>query len=160
MKSFNKHTWLALAVLSLSAPAGTYAAETADNRVIGINDQVYNLPGIEADALEFLYQAMPMSDRIMYKPEYHLRNVRLAIQAREEMPWGKNVPEDIWKHFVLPARSNNEYLDNFRARYYAELKARVSGMSMKDAALEVNHWLHEKSLTSLQTHAHRHLKHL
>ena len=144
MKSFNKHTWLALAVLSLSAPAGTYAAETADNRVIGINDQVYNLPGIEADALEFLYQAMPMSDRIMYKPEYHLRNVRLAIQAREEMPWGKNVPEDIWKHFVLPARSNNEYLDNFRARYYAELKARVSGMSMKDAALEVNHWLHEK----------------
>lgn len=43
MKSFNKHAWLALAVLSLSAPAGTYAAETTDNRVIGINDQVYNL---------------------------------------------------------------------------------------------------------------------
>ncbi|MDE6242999.1 MAG: hypothetical protein K2M14_03205, partial [Muribaculaceae bacterium] len=78
------------------------------------------------------------------EPEYFLRNVRCSLKAREELPWGKNVPDDIWRHFVLPVRSNNEYLDNFRTAYYAELRDRVKNLSMKDAALEVNHWLHEK----------------
>ena len=38
---------------------------------------------------------------------------------------------------------NNERLDEFRMAYYDELKARVAGMSLHDAALEVNHWCHE-----------------
>lgn len=99
----------------------------------------------EADAMEFLYRSMPLSDQLMYSPEYHLENTRLALRARAELPWGDSVPQDLWQYFVLPARANNEYLDAFRPTYYEELKRRVQGLSMYDAALEVNHWLHEKA---------------
>lgn len=57
---------------------------------------------------------------------------------------GWNVPERIFRHFVLPVRANNENLDTSRVAFYRELKPRVEGMNMKDAILEVNHWCHEK----------------
>ena len=60
------------------------------------------------------------------------------------MPWGKNVPELLFRHFVVPIRVNNEALDNARSVFYNELKDRIKGMSMMDAIIEVNHWCHEK----------------
>lgn len=142
MKPFLTASILTVASLAAS-PVSIYADTTAE-RVVGIGNKVYTLPSAEADALEFLYRSMPLSDCLMYSPEFHLRNIRASIKAREELPWAKNVPDDIWRHFVLPARANNEYLDNFRSAYYEELRDRVKGLSMYDAALEVNHWLHEK----------------
>lgn len=142
----DKYT-LALAMGMIMAQPAAFSENMSDTdleRIVGIGQSVYSLPADEADALEFLYKAMPMSDYLMYKPEYHLRNIRIALKARQEMPWGKTVPDNIWRHFVLPARANNEYLDNFRSLYYDELKERVQGLDMKQAALEVNHWLHEK----------------
>ena len=60
------------------------------------------------------------------------------------MSWGKNVTDELFRHFVLPIRVNNENLDDSRKVFYGELKERVKGLSMKDAILEVNHWCHEK----------------
>lgn len=135
---------LAVASIASVSTLAQADAPSKETRVVGIGSRIYNLPNAEADALEFIYSSMPMSDYLMYTPEFHLRNIRIAMKAREEMPWGKNIPEHIWKHFVLPGRSNNEYLDNFRTTYYDELKERVKGLDMEKAALEVNHWLHEK----------------
>ena len=98
----------------------------------------------EKQALEFLYAYMPLSDLADYKPEFFLKNAQLSLTALKEMPWGKNISEGDFLHFVLPLRVNNENLDDFRAVMYPEIKARVKGMSMKDAALEINHWCHEK----------------
>ncbi|MBQ5898927.1 MAG: transglutaminase domain-containing protein, partial [Alistipes sp.] len=55
------------------------------------------------------------------------------------------VPEDLFRHFVLPVRVNNERMDEFRMKYYDTLRMRVEGLSLHDAALEVNHWCHEKA---------------
>ena len=60
------------------------------------------------------------------------------------MSWGKNVPELLFRHFVLPIRVNNEPLDASRAYFYKELKERIKNLSMHDAILEINHWCHEK----------------
>ena len=60
------------------------------------------------------------------------------------MPWGDSIPEDIFHHFVLPVRINNENLDESRMVFFDELKDRVKGLSLYDAVLEVNHWCHEK----------------
>lgn len=98
----------------------------------------------EKKAMDFLYESMPLSDKLMYTSDFYLRNVKIAFRAKQEMPWGKSVPDDVFRHFVLPVRANNEYLDDFRTTYYEELKNRIKGLSMYDAALEVNHWLHEK----------------
>ena len=56
----------------------------------------------------------------------------------------KDIPEDIFRHFVLPVRGGKENLDTARIVFYKELKERVAACeSMEKAALEVNHWCHE-----------------
>lgn len=96
------------------------------------------------EALTFLYAYMSYPDMTDYSPAYYVAQAAAAVRARGEMAWGKSVPEREWLHFVLPVRINNENLDTFRTTCYEELKARVQGLSMHDAALEVNHWCHEK----------------
>ncbi len=96
------------------------------------------------EALDFLYSIMPLPDKADYPREFHERNVDASLRAREEMPWGKIVPEREFRHFVLPVRVNNEHLDDSRTIFYEELKDRVKNLSMEEAILEVNHWCHEK----------------
>ena len=102
------------------------------------------LTGDERLALKYLYAYMPLSDLADYNGNYFLQAVRMSLKARNEMPWGKLVTEDVFLHFVLPLRINNENLDTFRVAMYPQLKARIKGLNMYDAALEVNHWCHEK----------------
>ena len=108
------------------------------------NTQKENLTADEQEALKFLYAYMPLADVTDYPTSFFADNVRLSFKARKEMPWGKNVPELLFRHFVVPIRVNNEALDNARSVFYNELKDRIKGMSMMDAIIEVNHWCHEK----------------
>ena len=98
----------------------------------------------EQEALQFLYAYMPLADVTDYPTFFYLQNVRTSMEARQQMPWGKEVPELLFRHFVLPIRINNENLDDSRLVFFRELRERVKGMSMKEAILEVNHWCHER----------------
>ena len=98
----------------------------------------------QREALEFLYAYMPLCDLADYDGEFFLSQVDAALKARDYFSWGKTVPDDIFRHFVLVYRVNNEYLDTARNVFFEELKDRVKNLSMYDAALEVNHWCHEK----------------
>ena len=98
----------------------------------------------EREALMFLYAYSPLIDLSFSGEDFLLKHVRWAFQAREAMPWGKDIPEDIFRHFVLPVRGGKENLDTARIVFYKELKERVATCeSMEKAALEVNHWCHE-----------------
>ena len=108
------------------------------------NTQKEKLSADEQEALKFLYAYMPLADVTDYPTSFFADNVRMSFKARKEMPWGKNVPELLFRHFVVPIRVNNEALDNARSVFYNELKDRIKGMSMMDAIIEVNHWCHEK----------------
>jgi transglutaminase-like putative cysteine protease len=98
----------------------------------------------EEQALKFIFAYMPLSDLADCLPEFIKANIKQSLLARKEMPWGNNIPEEEFLHFVLPMRVNNENLDSFRMTYYPEIKARVKGLTMRQAALEINHWCHEK----------------
>lgn len=100
----------------------------------------------EKEALQFLYAYMTLSDIADHSGEYFLDNIRLSFKIREASSWGKNIPEDIFRHFVLPIRVNNENLDNSREYIQNELWPRVKHLSMYDAVLEANHWCHEKAI--------------
>ena len=108
------------------------------------NTQKEKLTADEQEALKFLYAYMPLADVTDYPTSFYADNVRLSFKARNEMSWGKNVPELLFRHFVLPIRVNNEPLDASRAYFYKELKERIKNLSMHDAILEINHWCHEK----------------
>ena len=103
------------------------------------------MSGAEREAMEFLYASMSSADMGDYDGAFFLGNVRCALRAREELAWGRDIPEDMFLHFVLPVRVNNERLDDFRMLYYDTLRRRVEGLSLHDAALEINHWCHEKA---------------
>lgn len=120
-----------------------------NQRIKTVGKKFYNtkkekLTADEQEALKFLYAYMPLADVTDYPTSFYADNVRLSFKARNEMSWGKNVPELLFRHFVLPIRVNNEPLDASRAYFYKELKERIKNLSMHDAILEINHWCHEK----------------
>ncbi len=118
-------------------------AELKESGLFGIFDNK-ELTDEQREALTFLYAYMPLVDIADRPGEYFLENIDYSLRAREEMPWGKLIPEREFRHFVLPIRVNNENLDDSRKVFYEELKDRVKGLSLHDAVLEVNHWCHEK----------------
>jgi hypothetical protein len=108
---------------------------------------VFDTPGLsleEKEALEFLFAYMPLSDLSDYNGDFYLSQVRKAFEVRDFFEWGAKIPEEIFRHFVLVYRINNENLDSARIVFFNELKNRVKNLSMEEAALEVNHWCHEK----------------
>ena len=125
-----------LSVSTLSMAATVEELRNPDFSGLDVNEQ-------EMQALRFLYAYMPLADVTDYSLQFHLDNVRATFEARDQMPWGKKVPELLFNHFVLPLRVNNEALDMSRPVFFKELKERVQGMSMEEAILEVNHWCHE-----------------
>ena len=127
---------IAVAIVSIIMNATVEELRQPNVAGLSVNQQ-------EMEALQFLYAYMPLADVTDYPVEFHLQNVRATLEAREQMPWGKKVPDLLFNHFVLPLRVNNEALDMSRPVFYKELKERVAGMSMADAILEVNHWCHE-----------------
>lgn len=129
-------TIVALALAGLSAEA-TQLPAGADRLCRNQQELLY---------LTELYNLMNSADSANRTPQFYLDNaIRPALQAREELPWGKSIPEREFKHFVLPIRVNNEAIDAHRPAFYSELRDRVKGLSMQDAILEINHWLHEKA---------------
>ncbi|MDR1594784.1 MAG: transglutaminase-like domain-containing protein [Prevotellaceae bacterium] len=98
----------------------------------------------EKEALEFLFAYMPLNDLSDYNGDFFLSQTRAAFEARDFFEWGAKIPEEIFRHFVLVYRINNENLDSARIVFFNELKDRVKNLSMEEAALEVNHWCHEK----------------
>ncbi len=96
-----------------------------------------------AQYLTFLYAYMPQSDLADYDFEFFEQQVATALEARNTFSWGKTIPDDIFRHFVVVYRVNNENLDTARSYIFHQLKNRIKNMSMYDAALEVNHWCHE-----------------
>ena len=56
----------------------------------------------EREAMEVHYSSLPSADLADFDGEYFLENVRYSLKARQEMALGKSVPEDIFRHFVLP----------------------------------------------------------
>lgn len=102
------------------------------------------LTELEKQGMKFLYAFMPLNDLADYDGEYFLKQVRSSLEAREFFHWGVTIPEAEFRHFVLPYRINNENLDTARQVFFEEMKNRIKDMDMLDAALEVNHWCHEK----------------
>ena len=117
-------------------------ASNRNNDLFSVFD--HDLPLEQQEALKFLYAFMPLNDLADYDGEFFLANVGRTLSTRQLMPWGTEIPEELFLHYVLPVRVNNENLDSFRIIFHDEIAGRIKGKSMLEAALEINHWCHEK----------------
>lgn len=68
----------------------------------------------QLDAMEFLVANMPDRDLKSLTADFLVGNVRLAYVAREESPWGKSIPKEIFFNNVLPYANINERRDSWR----------------------------------------------
>lgn len=96
------------------------------------------------EAAMFLTAYLPLSDLATCDADYIIKSSQLALKTRQIVPWGKKVPPELFLNFVLPPRVNNENPDNFRETCSDILADRIKGLDAVEAALEINHWCHEK----------------
>ncbi len=94
----------------------------------------------EAELLNYLKAALPEADRIMLSDDQLLAVVRHAEAVRGEVPWGLQIPEGIYRAFVVFPRVNNEDPVFYHGPLWEQLRPRILGRSLYDAVLEVNYW--------------------
>ena len=93
--------------------------------------------------VDFLRRALPEEDRIALPDAALERVARHAMTVREAAPWGRSIPEWIFRDYVLFPRVNDEFPEAWHAPIWESLRARLAGLSMTEAALEVNVWCAE-----------------
>lgn len=75
-------------------------------------------PKSQRTGMAFLVANMPETDLKSLKADFLLSNADLAYKAREEAPWGKDVPEELFLNDVLPYANIDENRDGWRKQFY------------------------------------------
>jgi hypothetical protein len=87
--------------------------QAKDNRK-ELEKALHDAPRDKRAGIAFLVANMPARDLTSLKADFLLKNVELAYQARAKMPWGKNVPEELFLNDVLPYASVTETREPWR----------------------------------------------
>lgn len=69
-------------------------------------------------AAVFLVEGMPRADLQALKSDFLLENLALALKAREEFPWAKTLPEEVFLNDVVPYASLDETREAWRSDFY------------------------------------------
>ncbi|MDP0491010.1 MAG: transglutaminase domain-containing protein [Verrucomicrobiota bacterium JB023] len=88
-------------------------------------------------AAQFLIEHMPEKDRATLDNEFLLTNLELAFQAREEFPWAKEVPEEIFFNDVVPYASLDETREDWRTGFLALARTLVEGAESTGEAAQL-----------------------
>jgi poly(3-hydroxybutyrate) depolymerase len=94
------------------------ALTRAKNNRTELERALADVPKEQRKGMAFLIENMPASDLTALKAEFLLTNVDLAYKARKEMPWGKDIPEELFLNDVLPYANVDEKRDAWRAEFY------------------------------------------
>lgn len=95
-------------------------------------------------AMTFLYDHLPESDLDCYPFSLFLQFADHALLLRESAPWCAALEQEIFDHYVLFPRVNNEDLSFHRKLFYDALWPRIREIPTIEAkVLEVNRWCHE-----------------
>jgi hypothetical protein len=118
---------LAFLVLFLPAaeqPADRWPAEVAraldragDNRAELVK-ALRGAPAAQRQGMAFLVANMPERDLKALPADFLLENVALAYKARTEVPWGRDVPEEVFLNDVLPYANVDEARHPWRKEMY------------------------------------------
>ena len=109
------------------------------------------LTSMQRNALEFLRTHLPQSDLDSYDEALFLRFIDHALALREQAPWCAALDEEIFFHYVLFPRVNDEDLSFHREIFRSELWERIVNLpTTAEKVLEVNRWCHEIASYEMQ----------
>ena len=95
------------------------------------------------EALEFLLAWLPPSDLGAAPAELLIENVELALASWRGGQWEDEIDAHTFHTYVLPHRVSQEPVERWRPRLRELLQPRVEGLSLEEAALEVNRFCRE-----------------
>ncbi|MBR2895647.1 MAG: transglutaminase domain-containing protein [Oscillospiraceae bacterium] len=115
----------------------------------------YDLPTsltpAQQHAMEFLLTHLPQSDLDCYDHTLFLCFVDHALALREHAPWCAELEEEIFLHYVLFPRVNDEDLSFHRALFHDTLWERIRTLpTTEEKILEINRWCHEIASYQMQ----------
>lgn len=99
----------------------------------------------ELFCMQYLYAFMPQQDLANYTGELFLQFVRQALKIRNQVSWGRQIPDVLFLSSVLQYRINNEDIIFYKDVFAEELLPRIKDMSMMEAVIEINYWCFEKA---------------
>ena len=103
------------------------------------------------DAMAFLASHLPPSDLDTYDTGLFLAFVDHALELRRTAPWCGELEEEIFYHYVLFPRVNDEDLSFHREIFRSALWDRIRDLpSTEEMVLEINRWCHEHASYEMQ----------
>lgn len=113
-------------------------AVAGDNRP-ELEKALDTVPLKERPGMAFLIVNMQDADLKSLKADFLLSNVELAYKARTELPWGKDIPEEIFLNDVLPYANVDEKRDAWRREFFDLCLPIVKNCkSPSEAAIKLN----------------------
>lgn len=110
-----------------------------------IDPQIKKYDEDTALACKYLYITMPYSDFGNYSFEIFLDYAEHGVWLWRNRDYVRDLPEAIFLNYVLAHRVNEEEVAPCRSLFFEKIGSRVDGMSLKEAALEVNFWCAEQA---------------
>ena len=98
-------------------PAVTKALAAAGDNRAELAGVLTSVKPEQREAAAFLIANMPRRDLTSLSKAYLVEHVELAFRAREELPWGRALPDELFLNHVLPYASINERRDRWRADF-------------------------------------------
>lgn len=95
-------------------------------------------------AMDFLYTHLPESDLDNSPASLFLQFAEHALFLRKTVPWCAGLEQEIFDHYVLFPRVNDEDLSFHRRLFFDALWPRIQDLTTQEGrVLEVNRWCHE-----------------
>jgi Transglutaminase-like superfamily len=101
----------------LDEPVELALKKAKDNRP-ELEKALTAVPKDQRPGMAFLVANMPDGDLTSLKADFLLTNTDLAYRARKEVPWGKDIPEDVFLNDVLPYVNVDERRDAWRKEFF------------------------------------------
>jgi len=117
----------------------------AGNNRIEIERAINEVPREQSSGMEWLITHMPDQDLKTLSAEFLLSNCNLAYEAKKNVPWGSDIPEEIFFDSVLPYANLNERREEWREDFQNKFTSIVkNAKSSYEAAVLLNHQIYEK----------------
>ena len=92
----------------------------ADTARLGWTEALHAVDATQRPGLAFLLEHMPTRDLASLDPVSVLEDVHLAYEVRAQVPWGAELPDEVFLNDVLPHAHVTEARDPWRPRFVSE----------------------------------------
>ncbi len=125
---------------------------TAGTNAKELKKALKEVPADQREGMAFLISYMPERDAKTLTASFLKENVQYAYKARNEFPWAKAVPNDIFMNDVLAYVNLNEARESWRKDFYERFKKYVAHCkTMREAIDSVNKNIRDEVVVDYNT---------